>query len=229
MKTPESPEGNRSSSLADEIRTIGIEAKNGATWCLTLVFSIFGFGCAAFTTFAPTFCIQALGMDPIVANTDTGFLSFGMLAGGFLMAALLGLYKGSRPNLLIAATVLTGVFFVLAFTLSQEGQVLPFCLVFGIVLQTIPPITFAIAPETASSPKTVGVALGIATSGDHLGSFIGTIVLGGVVEAAGNNWACAVPTMGLFAMIGILGAFGYRHEMKKRSMERACDAEPSVG
>ena len=229
VKTPESSGGNRSSSLADEIRAIGIEAKNGATWCLTLVFSIFGFGCAAFTTFAPTFCIQALGMDPIAANTDTGFLSFGMLAGGFLMAALLGFYKGSRPNLLIAATVLTGVFFVLAFTLRQEGQVLPFCLVFGIVLQTIPPITFAIAPETASSPKTVGVALGIATSGDHLGSFIGTIVLGGVVEAAGNNWACAVPTMGLFALIGILGAFGYRHEMKKRSMGRACDAEPSAG
>lgn len=229
VKTPESSELDRNSSWAEEKKAIGIEVRNGATWCLTLVFSIFGFGCAAFTTFAPTFCIQSIGMDPIAANTDTGFLSFGMLAGGFLMAALLGIYKGSRPNLLLAATILTGVFFVLAFTLSQEGQVLPFCLVFGVVLQTIPPITFAIAPETAVSPKTVGVALGIATSGDHLGSLIGTVVLGGIVEMAGNNWACAIPTMGVFALIGILGALGYRRQMKKRQAHCACEVEPSVG
>lgn len=216
VKEPEDSALAQSSSWAEEKKAMGIEFRNSATWCLTLVFTIFGFGCAAFTTFAPTFVIQTIGMDPIAANTDTGFLSFGMLAGGFIMTAILGIYKGSRPNLLIAVTVLTGVFFVLAFTLSEAGQVLPFCLVFGVVLQTIPPIVFAVAPETASMPKTVGMALGIATCGDHLGSFIGTVALGSIVEAAGNNWAVAIPTMGVFSLIGICGAIGYRFAMKKR-------------
>lgn len=213
------------STWAEEKKAMGIEVRNGATWCLTLVFTIFGFGCAAFTTFAPTFVIQTIGMDPIAANTDTGFLSIGMLAGGFIMTAILGIYKGSRPNLLLAVTILTGVFFVLAFTLNAEGQILPFCLVFGIVLQTIPPITFAVAPETAAMPKTVGVALGIATCGDHLGSFIGTVALGSIVEAAGNNWAVAIPTMGVFSLLGIAGAIGYRHAMKKRHAKNAAETD----
>ncbi len=216
VKEPESSVLAQGSSWAEQKKDLGIEARNGATWCLTLVFTIFGFGCAAFTTFAPTFCIQTIGMDALAANTDTGFLSFGMLAGGFIMTAVLGIYKGSRPNLLLTVTILTGVFFVFAFMLNSEGQVLPFCLVFGVVLQTIPPITFAVAPETAATPKTVGVALGIATCGDHLGSFIGTVALGSVVEAAGNDWAVAVPTMAVFSLVGIAGAIGYRHAMKKR-------------
>lgn len=210
----------------EQKRAIGIEAKNPSIWCLTLVFTIFGLGCSAFSTFAPTFCVQALGMDPAAANTDTGFLTFGMIAGALMMTGILAVYRRSRSVLLIVATVITGVFFALSFLLNAPWQVIPFCLVNGVVLQTIPPIVFAVCPSAAMQPRTVGMALGIATAGDHLGAFVGTVALGAIVESAGNDWLAAVPAMAVFAVVGVLGAIGFHYFMKKRAAQ-AFTAEPA--
>lgn len=109
----------------EQKRAIGIEAKNPSIWCLTLVFTIFGLGCSAFSTFAPTFCVQALGMDPAAANTDTGFLTFGMIAGALMMTGILAVYRRSRSVLLIVATVITGVFFALSFLLNAPCRSFP--------------------------------------------------------------------------------------------------------
>ena len=209
--------GASGGSWQEQKRAIAIEAKNPSVWCLTLVFAIFGLGCSAFSTFAPTFCVQALGMDPAAANTDTGFLTFGMIAGALLMTGVLAVYKRSRSLLLLIVTIVTGVFFSVSFLLNAPWQVIPFCLVNGVVLQTIPPVVFAVCPSAASQPKTVGMALGIATAGDHLGAFIGTVALGAIVEAAGNNWLAAVPAMAAFAVIGVIGAVGFRYFMKKKN------------
>lgn len=210
-----------STSISEQMKEIGVEARNPSTWSLTLVFTIFGLGCSAFSTFAPTFCVEALGMDMVVANGATSFLTIGMLAGGFIMSGILGVYKGSRPMLMLIVTIITGVFFTISFLIPTPVLVIPFCIVFGIVLQTIPPTTFAVAPETAISPKTVGMALGIATAGDHLGAFIGTVFLGAVVQSAGGNWLMAVPVMGAFALIGIIGAIWYLVSMKKHAERQA--------
>lgn len=209
--------GEGGSTWQDQKRAIAIEAKNPSIWCLTLVFAIFGLGCSAFSTFAPTFCVQALGMDPAAANTDTGFLTFGMIAGALLMTGVLAVYKRSRSMLLLIVTIITGIFFSISFLLNAPWQVIPFCLINGVVLQTIPPVVFAVCPSAASQPKTIGMALGIATAGDHLGAFVGTVALGAIVEAAGNNWLAAVPAMAVFAAIGVIGAIGFHYFMKKRA------------
>ena len=143
-----------------------------------------------------------------------------------MMTGILAVYRRSRSVLLIVATVITGVFFALSFLLNAPWQVIPFCLVNGVVLQTIPPIVFAVCPSAAMQPRTVGMALGIATAGDHLGAFVGTVALGAIVESAGNDWLAAVPAMAVFAVVGVLGAIGFHYFMKKRAAQ-AFTAEPA--
>ncbi|MEG0758532.1 MAG: MFS transporter [Raoultibacter sp.] len=201
--------------LSDKEATLS-EVRNSSVWFLTLVFSIFGLGCSAFSTFAPTFCVQHLGMDAGVANAETSLMTIGMIAGAFIMMGILAAYKGKLRNMLVIVTTITGVFFSLSFCPTDANQVVPFVLINGVVLQMIPPVVFAVAPDAARSPKTVGLALGIATAGDHLGAFFGTVVLGFIVEAAGNNWSAAVPAMVIFALIGIFGAVMFSVSMRAR-------------
>ncbi|HHY59664.1 MAG TPA: MFS transporter [Clostridia bacterium] len=208
--------GKASTNLKKEWQAILSEIKSREVWMLTLVFTIFGLGCAAYSTFAPTFCVEHLGMELTVANTKTSLMTFGMVAGVFLMTAVLARAR-NLYRLLVQVTVITGIFFAIAFSLNAEWQVVPFVLAMGVVLQMIPPVVFAVAPSAARSPATLGVALGIATAGDHLGAFIGTVALGAVVESFGGNWLAAVPTMTLFALIGIFGAVNFQHLMKKRA------------
>ncbi len=216
VKAPkESAFGSEGSTWAEQRRAMATEAKNSSVWFLTLVFAVFGLGCSGYTTFAPTFCQQVLGMDLATANSDTSFLTVGMLAGGFIMTAVVGAYKRERSVLLLICTVITGIFFAVSFMLTDASQVIPFCIIFGIVLQMIPPVTFAVAPQAAMMPQTVGMAIGIATAGDHLGSFIGTVSIGAIVEAAGNDWFAAVPAMAAYALLGLIGAVGFVIAMKK--------------
>ncbi|TWH58293.1 putative MFS family arabinose efflux permease [Desulfitobacterium sp. LBE] len=207
--------GKASVSLSKEWRAISLEIKSPEIWMLTLVFTIFGLGCAAYSTFAPTFCVEHLGMDLAAANIKTSLMTFGMVAGVFFMTAILSYIKNLN-RLLVIVTVITGIFFSLSFCLNAEWQVIPFVLVNGIVLQMIPPVVFAVAPDAARSPQTLGVALGIATAGDHLGAFVGTVVLGAIVERYGGNWLAAVPAMILFSLIGIIGAVNFWYLMKRR-------------
>lgn len=166
-------------------------------------------------TFAPTVCVEHLGMDLAAANIKTSLKTFGMVAGVFFMTAILSYIKNLN-RLLVIVTVITGIIFSLSFCLNAEWQVIPFVLVNGIVLQMIPPVVFAVAPDAARSPQTLGVALGIATAGDHLGAFVGTVVLGAIVERYGGNWLAAVPAMILFSLIGIIGAVSFWYLMKRR-------------
>ena len=210
VKTPEDAPGDACELAWPDYRSAVLaETRNPSVWSLAVVFTIFGFGCAVFTAFAPSFCIQHLGMDSAMANAGTGMLSIGMIAGSFIMSLLLKRRQIPKASLLVLATVLNGIFFTCAFTLSMPWQVVPFCLAFGIVLQMIPPIVFSCAPEAASKPATAGVVVGVVTCGDHLGSSVGSMIVGGAVEAALGSWGAAVPVMGLFALVGLFGAISY--------------------
>lgn len=220
--------GQTSASIKEQAKDIAIEARSGKVWMLTVVFTIFGLGCAAFTTFAPTFCVEKFGMDLMVANSSLSLLNVSMIVGGFIMALIIGFTK-DLPRVMVIVTIITGVFFAVSFMLTDQAMVIPFVLVYGLVLQTIPPTVFAVAPAAANSPRTVGVTIGIATAGDHVGAFVGTVCLGAIVEFAGsngvNNWDAAIPAMAAFAVIGILGAFGFNYFMKRDKELKAAQPE----
>lgn len=119
-------------------------------WCLAIGFLAFAIAHGSLQAFYPTHLQGGLGMEMTMANTKTGLMTFGMIAGAFLMTAILSRAK-NLYRLLVQVTVITGISFSMAFSLNAEWQVVPFALLMGIVLQMIPPVVFAVGPNAARS------------------------------------------------------------------------------
>lgn len=209
-------------TLRHQKSAISLELKNPAVWALTLIFTVYGLGCSSSVTFGPTFCEQHLGMEATVANAQMSLKTVGMIAGGFAMTGIFAVFTRRGRKLMIPIAILTGVLFGISFQLTSPSQVIPFALIDGFVLQGIPVLVFAFAPEAARNPTTTGFVVGIANAGDHLGSFIGSISIGAIVESAGNVWGAATPWMVGFALLGVVGALSYNSIMRKREAKTFC-------
>lgn len=190
--------------------------KSGPVLCLALVFGVFGIGMVSFTNLAGSFLCDTFGFDQGVANGYTTFLTYGMIMGGIFGGLVINRIK-RREIFLIVASVLTGIFFVLEYNITDLGLVIPFMLVLGIVLQLVPAITFTLAPVAAPKPHLAGVAIGLITGIDQIGCFISAILVAGVVEANGGVWAYATIPMAVTAVLSVVGGVGYVYFMKKRA------------
>lgn len=203
-------------TFSDNVKGIVTELKNGQVWAMTVAFTMFGLGCTAYMSFAPTYCVQALGMSEAAANVDTALMSWGMIAGALLLSVVYSKVNRGIPAILVAASVLITVCYAVCFNLTAEWQVAPFCFIFGLLLAVIPPSVFALTPTVAKSPRTVGVALGIATAGDLLGGGFSSIIIGAIVDSTGS-WGAAAPLMIVIGVLGVASAFVFWRNARKRN------------
>jgi MFS family permease len=79
----------------------------------------------------------------------------------------------------------------------------------------VPASIFAVAPETASSPQTIGVAMGIVIIGQNIGAFFGPPRVGAIVQAGGWH-AAQAPLIGM-GIVGLAAAIIFFVLMQKKT------------
>lgn len=119
-----------------------------------------------------------------------------------------------RPTILLVIAVLVGVCGLIMFNLPSVGMVIPFLIVFGLVLQTFPePRTRR--PEAAASPATVAVTMGVMGIGQNFSGVFGTLITSLFVDNMGTWQSVTIPNA-IFMVLGVVCAVALVRVMKKQ-------------
>lgn len=194
VRAPEVAPGRPAESGAQ----LGKMLLNRSSWILALVFGTFNFAFLAYSTWAPSYFSQGLGLDPATASFNASLASLAVIPSTILAGWLLDRIR-NRQLTLTLALLISGVLLIWSFQLGSASVVVPYMLVLGFVAGFVPTATFTLAPETAPSPQLAGLALGIVSVGQNLGMFFGPPLVGAIV--ANGQWeAGAIP---LFSSIAV--------------------------
>lgn len=214
VEVPEAETGEQKQPTAAPV-SMADGFKSPSSWLLGLVFAVFAFGVGALTTFVPTFLVEEVGMSVATANMTSSVVTIGMITGGIIMGFVINAVK-DRSILLVISMIITAIFMYLTFKVTSPAMVMPFMFVIGLAYQMIPPIVFTVAPDTAVSPSTIGISMGIVILGQNLASFISPVLIGAVVENSQGNWDAATTPLIIAAIIGVIASILYVMAMRKK-------------
>jgi predicted MFS family arabinose efflux permease len=208
----QAPAGEKPSTME------GIKAPGA--WLLGIIFTVYSFGYGAYSGFYPIYLKQSLGMDTAAANTATSVASITLIISGILIGFLLNKIPNTRhADLMVVATVVTGVLIVGQFCMPSTSFVIPFMLIFGLFMQGVPPIAFSMAPDASATPATMPITMGIIMLGMNIGGSFGTVICGAFVDSYG--WSAIMIPLGVLAVIGIVCSLIFRQIMKKKRLALA--------
>ena len=190
--------------------------KSPATWLLLIVFFLFGYVNSAFSSYYPTYLSADLGLDVASANSITSIATAAMMVSGIVFGIVLNKVKVTkRPTILLVIAVLVGVCGLIMFNLPSVGMVIPFLIVFGLVLQTFPGTAYSVAPEAAASPATVAVTMGVMGIGQNFSGVFGTLITSLFVDNMGTWQSVTIPNA-IFMVLGVVCAVALVRVMKKQ-------------
>ncbi|MDR2296117.1 MAG: MFS transporter [Clostridiales Family XIII bacterium] len=215
VKLPEPDKSANPGKPDPPLASMGKELKNPAAWLLALTSGANSFATGCLTNFEPTFLIQTTGMDPAAANMASSVVTIGMIISGIVTGFILNKLK-RREYMLIVAMVLGAVFMFLNFNVSTPEILYVFLFITGFVYSMAPPTIFTIAPETAITPVTIGMCMGILSLLQCTCTFLGSGVIGQLVQNFGGNWGIAPIPMLVMGIVGIVASLLYALVMRKR-------------
>lgn len=185
--------------------SVGRMLFNPLTWLLAVSFGAFAFSLLGYNTWAPSFLITRLDIQPSAANRYASLLFLAAIPSNIFAGWLLSRLN-NRYRLLPIAFAITSILYVWSFQLANVAVVMPYMLALGFASNIIPAATFTLAPETMAHRQFAGLALGIVSVGSSVGALIGPPILASILR--GNNWSvgsiCLVLVMGFGTMVSIL-------------------------
>ena len=143
-----------------------------------------------------------------------------MLVSGITTGLILNKIK-RRENLLLIGSILGAIAMFLNFHVNSIDILYVFLFINGFVLMLVAPTVFTIAPETAASPATIGMCMGIISLSQGVAGFASSALIGSLVENAGGNWSVVPVPMLMVGAIGVIASILYLSVMKKRAAIRA--------
>lgn len=111
----------------------------------------------------------------------------------------------NRKLVLVVAVILSTALYPLGFSLKSASMIVPYVSAIGFVPVFIATTTFTIAPETMPAPELGGLAMGILTIGQNVGSLIGPPIIGNLVKSSGS-WAAGNYPMLIVMLISSVAA-----------------------
>lgn len=216
VKMPESTGSASEKANAPKV-PLSAGMKSPSTWAVAMVMLVLGFSVGTVQTYTPAYIQEALKVTKEVANTYTSVFALGNIFGGIAMGFVLNKVK-NRSLVLLVSTILVAIVMAFAFEFSLNSALI-FMLVAGVIYQMVPASIFAVAPETASSPQTVGIAMGIIIIGQNVGAFFGPPKVGALVQAGG--WHAAQFPLIVMGIVGIVAAILFYMLMKRKSATSA--------
>jgi predicted MFS family arabinose efflux permease len=193
---------------------------NPTTWLLAFTFAAFGFALLAYNTWAPTYLIETLQVEPGRASFYASLMYLAAIPSNILAGWVMDRMK-DRYSLLPVAFLITTVLFFWTFRLGSVRVVVPYMIVLGFASNFIPTATFTLAPETMPRVEYAGLALGMVMAGTNVGGVSGPPALGAILSA--GNWPVGGTCFFAVMALGTLTAW----EVARRL--RASRAEDSGG
>ena len=184
---------------------------NSAAWCLAILFMIYSFGVISISSFSTTYCQEVLNCSLIEANNYTSFLTYGMIAGGFLAGIVLN-HCRKHNLLLILSFLINALVFGLMFSYTTSWAI-GYMIIGGCALSLTPATIFTIAPKAAFSAESMGVVMGILSTGQNLGGF-GVALSGQLLEWFGFSTTAVL--LGIVGLAGTLLSIFYVKYLTRR-------------
>jgi sugar phosphate permease len=178
--------------------SFGLMLLNPSTWLLALAFGFFCFSLFGYNTWAPTFLVTTLRIEAAVASTHTSLMFLAAIPANIIAGWVTDRVR-NRYSLLPAAFLITGVLFFWSFRLARVSVVVPYMIALGLTSNSVPTVTFTLAPETMPSVEYAGLAQAIVMVGANLGALAGPPALASILNT--GNWAAG--SSGLLVVMGI--------------------------
>ena len=154
-----------------------------------VMFFLVGGATDAFNAFTIPFLNVENGWTEGAANLGATIAAAGMLVGGTAMGLVLARTKDKGLLLFIDMLVCAiGLFLWFNLDIGVVGTYV-IAFVLGCFLGAAPTVFFAMAPEVARSPKTVGAATAVVVLGQHGGTLAGPAIVGMILDSAGYGAA----------------------------------------
>lgn len=182
--------------------SMSVVLKSGSLWLVALAFVAFNLAYYGLTAYMPLLMVDNIGVPLDTANLISSLIAVTMIPGSLIAGYLLGKVKSRKIVPAVASALLAIIYYVVFFS-DTTVMASALMLIAGFVAGFIPGALFTIAPDTIPNPLYIGVCMTIATFGQNLGVSIGPVLMGSIVEGAGNVWtAAALPT----ALVSFMGA-----------------------
>ncbi|WP_158539647.1 MFS transporter [Gordonibacter sp. 28C] len=178
--------------------------KTPSLWCVLVAFLCFDITFYGLTTYMPTALVETYGATLDFSTLIVSLLSAVMIPAIVLNGVLLN-KVGIKNRKYLPAIGLAGLGFgaALAFFAPSLMVAALAMVVAGFFVGFISSSLFTIGPDTIPRPVYIGIVVALVTLFQNAGIAVGPLVIGTVVEAAGNVWSAAgLPCL----IIGLLGA-----------------------
>lgn len=186
---------------------------NASTWLLAAAFAGFNFSFIGYSTWAPSFLNQALGLDPGTASLYVSLSALALIPGGVVAGWVLD-RTPNRKAVLTTALAVAAVALLWCFKLTSVAAVVPYMITIGLVASFVPSSTFTLAPDTVPRPELAGMALGAVSLGQNFGMLIGPPLIGRAV--AGGSWLAGTYPVVVAAIIAVAAALIMRTRAQTR-------------
>lgn len=189
-----------------EKKPIGSVLGNMDVWIITIVFVLFMIGLQGALNFLSTFFAEVKGMDSAQATQIVGLQGIvGCIA--LVLSGIISDKLNSRKWMTIILLVICGGVYasIPFFPISAAVLVV---LLLGFFSNMVPSVIFAAIPEVNTDSSTIGLAIGILTTGQFVGIFLSTILFGMFVDNVG--WTAAYIFAGATAVLGALLMLGVK-------------------
>ncbi|MDY4835850.1 MAG: MFS transporter [Frisingicoccus sp.] len=202
---------------ADKPETVILETKedkmsirsvlmNMDIWIITIVFILFMIGLQGALNFLSTFFSEVKGMNSAQATQIVGLQGIiGCVA--LVLSGIISDKLNSRKWMTIVLLIICGGVYasIPFFPISAAVFVV---LLLGFFSNMVPSVVFAAIPEVNEDSSTIGLAIGILTTGQFVGIFLSTILFGMFVDNVG--WSAAYIFAGATAILAALLMFGVK-------------------
>lgn len=182
--------------------------KEPGPWLLTLCVAGLAFGASIYTGLYPSYLMSPMGagLDEVTSNNLVSIGSIGGLVGSVLIGWIINRFKPTKRGILmIIVGAVSAVVYAFCFSIPV-GFMAVFIFFFAIVSQLSMPIAFAWIPDMLKNPKTLSMATGILMIGANIGGAFGVTIPSIFIDAAGGDWAAALPVVVGLAVFGIVCA-----------------------
>ena len=197
------PVSEQSDSPVGESPGLREALSNRDIWLLALEFACFNLALLSVATYYPTFLNQvhgySLSQAAFISSIATIVILFFAPVAGWVSDRI-----GSRRLVFSLPFLIVAVLLIFPFRVTG-WQIIALLVVQGIVVGAIPTATFAAVSEVMRRPEWAGLGLAVVLSGQNLGSLLGPILFGQIVEKSG--WVVAGYLMIPFCLLGFISGW----------------------
>ncbi len=172
--------------------------KNADVWFITISFILFMIALQGVINFLSTYFTEVVGLDSAYATRIVGAQGIvGCIA--LVVSGTISDKLNTRKWMSVILMIVCGIIYA-ATPYTGASAALIIVLLIGFFANMVPSVIFSAITYIDKNPETIGLSIGILTTGQFIGTFLSTIIFGGIVDSAG--WTMAFIVSAVVSIVG---------------------------